>query len=383
MRIAFYAPMKAPLDPRPSGDRLISRMLMGALHRAGHEVSVVSTFRSRDGTGEPRRQERLRVLGAALAARLVRRFSNAAPEHRPELWFTYHLYHKAPDWLGPGVSRALGIPYVVAEASYAPKQASGPWARGHAATGEAIAVADAVFSLNRNDDPCVRALLREPRRLVPMAPFLNGEHFDAAPARAAARAQVATRYGLPGDEPWLVCVAMMRPGNKRDSYAVLARALAQLPALPWRLLLVGDGSARAEIEADFAGFEPGRVVFTGLRDDAQVRTLLAACDVFAWPAVDEIIGMALLQAQAAGLAVVAGGAGAVPDLVEHGRTGLLTCPGDSSAFAAALASLLVDPSLTRELGDRARMRARERHHINGASATLDKVLGAIVGRRWP
>ena len=44
----------------------------------------------------------------------------------PELWLTYHLYYKAPDWLGPAVRAALGIPYVVAEASVAPKRAGGP-----------------------------------------------------------------------------------------------------------------------------------------------------------------------------------------------------------------------------------------------------------------
>ena len=123
MRIAFYAPMKPPQHPRPSGDRLISRMLLGALRDAGHQVCVASSFRSRDGGGEWRRQERLRELGTALAERLVRRYARAPAERRPQLWFTYHLYHKAPDWLGPRVSRALDIPYALAEASYAPKQA--------------------------------------------------------------------------------------------------------------------------------------------------------------------------------------------------------------------------------------------------------------------
>ena len=58
-------------------------------------------------------------------SRFLRRCA-AAPAAAPELWFTYHLYHKAPDWLGPRIAGALGIPYVVAEASFAPKQAGGP-----------------------------------------------------------------------------------------------------------------------------------------------------------------------------------------------------------------------------------------------------------------
>src|SRR5207253_11404693 len=64
--------------------------------------------------------------------------SREAPQVAPELWFTYHLYHKAPDWLGPQIADALRIPYVVAEASDAPKQASRGWAAGRRAAERAI-----------------------------------------------------------------------------------------------------------------------------------------------------------------------------------------------------------------------------------------------------
>ncbi len=52
------------------------------------------------------------------------------PDRRPDAWLTYHVYHKAPDHLGPYVTRALGIPYLVAEASLAAKQANGPLGDG-------------------------------------------------------------------------------------------------------------------------------------------------------------------------------------------------------------------------------------------------------------
>src|SRR5437868_734111 len=121
MRIAFYAPLKPPHHPVPSGDRTMARLLIAALEQAGHTVEVAALLRSRDGCGDPARQARLRRLGARLAARYVRRRGgDAAP--RPELWFTYHLYYKAPDWLGPAVADALAIPYVVAEASLAAKR---------------------------------------------------------------------------------------------------------------------------------------------------------------------------------------------------------------------------------------------------------------------
>src|SRR5437870_1402861 len=133
MRIAFYAPLKPPDHPVPSGDRRVGQLFLAALRLAGHQPALASRFRSYEGRGDPLRQARLAALGRGLADRFLRR-CREVPESTPELWFTYHLYHKAPDWLGPTIAGALDIPYLVAEASDAPKQALGPWAAGqHAA----------------------------------------------------------------------------------------------------------------------------------------------------------------------------------------------------------------------------------------------------------
>src|SRR5689334_7783479 len=109
MRIAFYAPMKSPDHPVPSGDRTMARLIIAALARAGHEIVLASRFRSWEPRDE-RRQARLAAFGARLAARALREMEHT-PERRPALWFTYHLYHKAPDHLGPRITAALGIPY--------------------------------------------------------------------------------------------------------------------------------------------------------------------------------------------------------------------------------------------------------------------------------
>ena len=111
MRIAFYAPMKAPTASTLSGDRHIARLMMTALARGKHQPELISRFSSRDGRGDRTRQGRLSSLGVRLAARLIRRLRNRPAGARPEAWLTYHLYHKAPDWLGPAVTAALGIPY--------------------------------------------------------------------------------------------------------------------------------------------------------------------------------------------------------------------------------------------------------------------------------
>src|SRR5215469_4009938 len=130
MRVAFYAPLKPPDHPTPSGDRRIAELFLAALRLAGHEPFVASHFRSYDRLGDQRRQARIASIGTELASRFLRR-CREAPERAPQLWFTYHVYHKAPDWLGPKIAGALDIPYLLAEASDAPKQARRAWATGY------------------------------------------------------------------------------------------------------------------------------------------------------------------------------------------------------------------------------------------------------------
>ncbi len=73
MKVAFYAPMKPPTSTAPSGDRLIGRLLMNALHSAGVSVELMSQFRSYEGKGDLDRQKRLQSIGQKLADRMVPR----------------------------------------------------------------------------------------------------------------------------------------------------------------------------------------------------------------------------------------------------------------------------------------------------------------------
>ena len=109
----------------PSGDRRVAGLLMDALERVGEHMELVSTFRSFDGDGDACARKRCQPGRGARERSSQRLARGAAPSCGPTLWFTYHVYYKAPDWLGPAVSAALGIPYVIAEASYAEKRAAG------------------------------------------------------------------------------------------------------------------------------------------------------------------------------------------------------------------------------------------------------------------
>ncbi|HET9761892.1 MAG TPA: hypothetical protein VFR50_00180, partial [Casimicrobiaceae bacterium] len=170
MRIAFYAPLKPPDHPVPSGDRQMARSLLQALAHAGHEAFVASRLRTFDATGERARQLRIRNIATRIAERLIARLAGAT---RPQAWFTYHVHHKAPDHLGPLVSRALGIPYLIAEASIAPRRRDGPWSEGYADAYAAIRAADTVVFLNPGDVAEVRKARGAGAAHAMLAPFID------------------------------------------------------------------------------------------------------------------------------------------------------------------------------------------------------------------
>jgi glycosyltransferase involved in cell wall biosynthesis len=362
MRIAFYAPLKPPDHPIPSGDRQVAQLLLAALRLAGHDPVLVSRFRSYDGYGDARRQARLAALAERIVNRLLRHCREFR-EHSPELWFSYHVYHKAPDWLGPAVTCALGIPYVIAEASVTPIQRCGPWAHGHRATENAIKRADAVIGLNGKDRECVLPLLREPWRWFALKPFVDAKNY---------RRKVETE-----EHPArLITVAMMRYGDKLVSYRLLADSLSRLLDLPWTLEIVGDGPARRDVENALAPLNE-RVSWMGSLDHDAIAGRLALADVCVWPAFNEAFGMALLEAQASGLAVVAGASGGVGEIIEPEVTGLLVAPGDARAFAAAVRSVILNYDRRQALAEAARQRILLEHDLRAATRRLAAVIDAV------
>jgi len=383
LRLAFHTPLK-PLDhPTPSGDRAMARALVTLLERLGHTVQAVDTY---DGGAAhmPITAASLPDLQAAAQRRaetLIDRWSRLAPDdpRRPTGWFTYHVWYKRPDWLGPAVARALGIPYVIAEASYAPKRADGPWDLGHRATAAAVRAADLVLTLNPDDAACLTPLLASPQVIVP--PFLDATPWRAAAGdRAAHRSALRQRFRWPVDTPVLLAVAMMRPPDKVASYRVLAEATTTLRDRAWRLLLVGDGEARAAVEGLFAPLGT-RVAFAGAQAVDDLPALYAGADLYVWPAINEAYGISLLEAQAAGLPVVAGRTRGVPAVIADGETGILVPLGDAAAFAAGLRRLLDDPRQRTAMGAAAAARIARNHDLAAAAHLIGDALDTMRTRQ--
>jgi glycosyltransferase involved in cell wall biosynthesis len=153
--------------------------------------------------------------------------------------------------------------------------------------------------------------------------------------------------------PEVLSVTRLAP--PKDAGTLLG-ALAELDGTPFRARLVGDGRDRVDVERELErlGLD-GRVELLGERDD--VPELLAGSDVFVLSSRAEGMPLAILEAMAAGLPVVASDVGGIGELVVDGETGVLVRPGDRDALAAALERVAGDGALRKRMGAAARARA--------------------------
>jgi len=352
----------------------MARLIMSALKHAGHNVSLVSQFRSWNGKGDNELQNTLEKRAENVVKRLIDQYSTDKIAFKPDIWLTYHVYYKAPDLLGPIISQFLGILYVIAEASHAPKRAVGKWANGHASAEQAIRRADHIISLNPADTPCITPLLKKSAAITPLMPFLPAKHPIPGKSPSRDHQKLLETNGLDPKIPTLITVAMMRDGDKYASYCALAEALAQISSLPWQLLVIGDGPTRRTLEQQFGSLGNHRVRFLGALQNYDVASTLCAADLFVWPAINEAYGMAILEAQAAGLPVIAGNSGGVGQIVRDGKTGILTKAGNIKDFADAVALLLSESARRSAMGKAAKQVVKRDHSFEQASETLDSIL---------
>jgi hypothetical protein len=356
MNIGFYAPMKSPRHSVPSGDRAMARAVMAALTDGGCNVSLASELRSMDKDGDADIQRQL--VDAAHT-----QIPGVIEQGRREgwkAWVTYHNYYKAPDLVGPAVSAALGIPYLLVEASRARKRLFGPWADFARRAEDGCDAANVIFYLTERDS---EALVRDapaPQSLIHLRPFLNHSTLPDA----------STRDGA------MLSVGMMRAGDKLASYLLISETLAALPHRDWQLEIAGDGEARLQVEQMMAPFGPN-VRFLGRLSAEDLAQRYAMASLMLWPGVNEAYGLAYLEAQAAGLPIVAQDRPGVRDVVQDPvappRKGV-------SPMARRVHTLLTDEKAAADAANAARRFVQDNHLRPAATRTLMQALNHALGQ---
>jgi len=274
-----------------------------------------------------------------------------------------HFHTSRAHSMAPFARGLAGALVVTRRMDYRPNRLFAPYLYNRAVDAVAAISSRVADSLNE------AGVARDHVRIIPSG--VDCERFQAATPAEREAARVAT--GVAPDDFLIGTVGMLeeRKGHRYliEAIAILNRTLRGSVRI--KCAIAGDGAMHAEL-AQFAG-QSGiarDTFFLGMIGDA--RRLLDAIDIFVFPSLSEGLGVALLEAMACGLPVIASRVGGIVDIVEDGVTGLLVRPRDAQSIADAITALIDDPPRRRRIADAARKRVVENFSMNAMTRnTID------------
>ncbi|MGH9750997.1 MAG: glycosyltransferase [Candidatus Polarisedimenticolia bacterium] len=390
MRSGAALPLPRPV-PRTARRRILQ--VISTLLPGGTELSVLRLIRSLDREryefhvvwlrDEPLLKPEFeaagaRVTGVGLRAkadpRALWRLARTVRRERIEL---VHTHMDLADWYGAAAARMGGARALVSTKHNADEfRTRRTWKRPPFLLLERLsyAAADAVIVVSEG----LRAFLRRSEhlpsgKLIVLPNAVDPGIATAAPPRERARALL----GLHDFDPILGTVGRLAPQKGQiDLLRAMPEVLRAFPGAA--CVLAGDGPIRAELEQETRRLGiAGRVVFLGFRSD--VPAVLRALDLFVLPSRWEGMPLALLEAMALGLPVVAARAVGTGEVVRDGENGLLVEPGDVAGLAAAIVALRRNPERAARLGEAGRRAVVERHSLEAAAARVDRLYRRLLG----
>jgi glycosyltransferase involved in cell wall biosynthesis len=288
---------------------------------------------------------------------------------RAERPHVVHTHTAKAGFVGRVAARLAGVPVIVhtyhghvLHGYYSPLQSRllRAMERGLAVLSDVLV---AVSPRIKQDLVGYRIARPEKIRVIPLG-------FDLKPFLGASRDGSTFRraVGIPEAAPVIAIVGRIFPIKNHRLFLDAAARIAR-GNVDARFLVVGDGTLRAEMERHAATLGiRDRVVFTGWRRD--LDRIYPDVDVLVVSSDNEGTPVSAIEAMASACPVVATRVGGLPDLVDHGVTGLLVPPRDPDALGGAVLELLRDRDRARRMGQAGRERARERF-------TLDRLVGDV------
>lgn len=324
----------------------------GALAKDIRALGVPVTVMGRKGPFDP-----------ALLLRLVRWF-------RRERVQVVHTHLFTADSYGRVAARLAGVPAVFSTAHNTvvcegTVKKSVHWALSWIST-RVVACTEEVGRVMRSQDHLPASRLT----VIP-----NG--IDIGRFAGASGEGVRAELGIPDGTLLIGVVGRLHP-QKGHTDLFAALTLLREKGLTPTCLIVGSGASRDELEQAVASARLGdQVRFLGQRSD--VPRLLAALDVLAMPSRWEGLPIALLEAMAMALPIVATRVSGVPDVIADGDNGLLVEAQQPPALAAALGRVLTDPALRARLARRALETVHERYDVRRTAAGYEALYIEALG----
>jgi len=274
-------------------------------------------------------------MGGDLDLRLIPGFRRYLRDHRPDL---AHLHGRiGADVMGGIACRLEGVPVVYS------RRVDNPEPRWVVAL--KYRLHDRVIAISEGIGRVLLAEGLPPEKLRVVRSAVDLQGFD----RPCNRERLTRELGVPRQARPIGIVAQLIPRKgHRFLIAALPALIEEFPHL--RVLIFGKGPLEQDLRRRVANAGlADQVQFVGFRDD--LPDLLPCLELLVHPATVEGLGVSLLQAASAGVPIVAGNVGGIPEAVHHGYNGLLVPPEDTRALGTAVATLLRDGPLARRMGD--------------------------------
>lgn len=194
------------------------------------------------------------------------------------------------------------------------------------------------------------------------------------------RRKMRASLGLDAETTVIAVVASLT-ANKGHGILLTAFKEIFLSQPSARLLIVGDGPLREQIEASTRQLMIDQaVVFTGIRKD--VFDLLQLSDIFVLPTqIREGLGVALIEAMAVGLPVIGTNIGGIPEVIEEGENGFLVSPGSSKQLAEAIRMLVDDQALRLGMGNRGRQMYEEKFTMSKMKELVETMYDELLCKK--
>jgi glycosyltransferase involved in cell wall biosynthesis len=282
-------------------------------------------------------------------------------KEKPDVFLSYHVKGSTPDFFGPLLGAILNKPYFIFDGNHCMSEVKNinSGISCHAVK-NAFSKAAHIFQNKTNAyHTSVRNIGID--RVSYVKPGINLDDFGKY-----SRPVIRERYRLNDDVPIISSNAMCRTGCKADSIRFLIDCLERLKSKSIKFVWIhAGGDGEYDDLKDYAENKLGDLaIMPGTMEKNDVHALMQASDIFAFPGINETLGMVYLEAQYYETPVVAFDNGGISEVVKNNVTGILVPPMDMDAYVNAIESLLSDPVKREDMGREARKSVIQDHDIN-------------------
>ena len=359
-------PLIVDLETQWRGGQNQALLLLQGLYERGHAAELVATH----GSSLSHRAKKTGIYVHSVSRRMTRlsaaaKIRSILAEGRIDLLHANEAHAVTAAWLGLAKRK---LPFVVS------RRVGYPLAKGWIAQSR-YRRADCILANSQwvADQAVASGAEAHKLRIVH-----EGAQIPA-PLTVAQRVQARQRWGIPENAPLLGCVGVLLP-DKGQEWLIRALADVRKDFPDARLILAGDGSSRPALEKLAAELKlSSAVLFPGFVRD--IESVYAALDVFLLPSFFEAFNNSLLAAMAYEIPSIAFARGALTEIIENEKCGLLVSGPDVPEISSAVKRILRESQFAQALGQAARTRVADNfsseHMIQGTLKVYEELLGFL------